>query len=138
MRFVRYRILSIVVCRESWCCRELGSTVKEPAEQSTRKPTFLSFLAVESCSIQLNVTNFQCVNEQGLTAAVEECEEAVGHLAGRGNGGRVTPLALPAHLGGHRSHLAAQVSANQAHLQKQRALHAFSKAEIGRLGEAFV
>ena len=57
-----------------------------------------------------------------------------GH-AGSNDKSEVTPLALPASLGGHQSHIAAALASSQQHLEQQKQLNAALQVDISSIGK---
>lgn len=55
--------------------------------------------------------------------------------AGSNENSEVTPLALPASLGGHQSHIAAALASSQQHLEQQMQLHAALQVDISSIGK---
>lgn len=55
--------------------------------------------------------------------------------AGSNGNSEVTPLALPASLGGHQSHIAAALASSQQHLEQQKQLHAALQVDISSIGK---
>ena len=47
----------------------------------------------------------------------------------------MTPLALPASLGGHQSHIAAALTSSQQHLEQQMQLNAVLQVDISSIGK---
>ncbi|DBA75138.1 TPA: hypothetical protein ACH3X1_010457 [Trebouxia sp. C0004] len=70
---------------------------------------------------------------QGLTEAVATYGPRVSALAGHGEVGNMTLLALPAEQGGHQSHLAAALTTSVQHLNQQKQLHAALQADLGSI-----
>lgn len=56
-------------------------------------------------------------------------------LVGSNENSEVTPLALPANLGGHQSHIAAALASSQQHLEQQKQLHAALQVDISSIGK---
>lgn len=67
---------------------------------------------------------------QGLTEAVATYGPHVSALAGHGEAGGMTLLALPAEQGGHQSHLAAALTTSIQHLNQQKQLHTALQADL--------
>lgn len=55
--------------------------------------------------------------------------------AGRNECSEVTPLALPASLGGHQSHIAAVLTSSNQHLEQQKQLNAALQVDISSIGK---
>ena len=55
--------------------------------------------------------------------------------AGSNKNSEVTPLALPASLGGHQSHIAAALTSSQQHLEQQKHLHTALQVDISSIGK---
>ncbi|KAL3133801.1 hypothetical protein ABBQ32_008277 [Trebouxia sp. C0010 RCD-2024] len=72
---------------------------------------------------------------QGLTDAVATYGPGVASLAGGNDPGRVTPLALPTHLGGHQGHIAAALASSKQHLEQQKQLNAALRVDISTIGK---
>ncbi|KAL0045599.1 hypothetical protein WJX82_010928 [Trebouxia sp. C0006] len=70
---------------------------------------------------------------QGLTEAVATYGPRVSALAGHGEAGSMTLLALPAEQGGHQSHLAAALTTSVQHLNQQKQVHAALQADLGSI-----